>query len=309
MEIAQALHSLWRRKFLVAFGLVVALAVGFLALKSLKKDEYATAQTQMIVDSPKSPLGNTGTSLDPFTARASVFADLMVSHPALVEIGAAAHLDPNQIAATGPANPDGTTTVSPIPPSSAQPVTKYKLFVDQDPTLPTVNVYAEAPTTDQAVALANGAVTGFATYLNGIESQKSIKTNQRVEIRQLGEAVGGMVDPHASKKIAAIVVVLVLLIWCGFVLLLERKRTARTASVGAETMPATVPDPEDDPRYAVRTSEWSAEAGSELELDAVGNGAGNGNGHRDGNGHAADRDAKLAQVAGSAESASAPDER
>ena len=33
-----------------------------------------------------------------------------------------------------------------------------------------------------------------------------------------------MVDPQASKKIAAVVVLLVFLMWCGGILLVERKR-------------------------------------------------------------------------------------
>ena len=254
MELAQALHLLWRRKIWLALGLVVALGVGVASLKALKKENYATAATQMIVDSAKSPLGNMSASLTPFTARASVFADLMASHPALVAIGQAAHIPPDQIVAAGPANPSGTTssgatTVSSVPHGTAQPATKYKLFLDQDPTLPTVNIYAEAATTDEAIALANGAVTGFTTYLNSLENQRAIKTDQRVEIRELGEAVGGMVDPQASKKIAAVVVLLVFLMWCGGILLVERKRATRAASGRVAAVAETLPGLDDDPLY------------------------------------------------------------
>ena len=247
MELAQALQLLWGRKIRLALGLVVAGAVGVIALGALKTENYATAATQMIVDSPKSPLGNTSASLTPFTTRASVYADLMASHPALVAIGQAAHIPANQIDATAPANPDGTTTVAPVPAGSAQSIAKYKLFLDQDPTLPTINVYAEAPTTAAAIALANGAVTGFKTYLSSLEDQNAINTNQRVEIRQLGGAVGGMVDPHASKKIAAVVVLLVFLVWCAGIMLIERKRATRGATESAAVVPGAVPDLDDDP--------------------------------------------------------------
>src|ERR1700761_4139764 len=116
MELAQALLLLWKRRIVVALGVVVAIGVGFAAVHLLKKEGYATASTQMIVDSPRSPLGNAGASLDPFTARASVFADLMASHPAVAEIGAAAGVPPNEIVAVGPSAVGGATTVSPPPP-------------------------------------------------------------------------------------------------------------------------------------------------------------------------------------------------
>jgi hypothetical protein len=272
MELAQALQLLWGRKIWLALGLVVALVVGVATLSALKTEQYATAATQMIVDSPKSPLGNTSASLNPFTARASVFADLMASHPALVAIGQAAHIPADQIVATGPANPAGATTVSPVPPGPAQPVTKYKLFLDQDPTLPTVNIYAVAPTTAQAIALANGAVTGFSAYLTSVEDQNTINADQRVEIRQLGQAVGGMVDPHASKKIAAVVVLLVLLMWCGGILLIERKRAARVPRERKAAVAGTVPGLENDALYSAPAHEWASEPRLDLEMDRVGNG-------------------------------------
>src|ERR1700722_12392351 len=186
MELAQALLLLWKRKMLVMLGVVVAVGVGFAGVHLLKKDGYATASTQMIVDSPQSPLGNAGASLDPFTARASVFADLMASHPAVVAIGEAAGVPANEIVAVGPSAVGGTTTVPPPPPSGPQLVAKYKLFFGLDPTVPTVEIYSQAPTTEQAVALANGAVTGFAKYLSTLESQTSIKTAQRISVHELG---------------------------------------------------------------------------------------------------------------------------
>jgi hypothetical protein len=306
MEIAQALQLLWRRKIWLAVGLVVAIAVGAASIQLLKKEEYATAMTQMIVDSPRSPLGNTAASLDPFTARASVFADLMASHPALVEIGEAAGIPPDQIVASAPADTTGTTTVSPTPPAAPQPVTKYKLFLDQDPTLPTVDIYAEAPTTDQAIALANGAVTGFSRYLRTLESQTSIHANQRVEIRQLGQPVGGVVDPHASKKIAAVLVLLVLLGWCGMILLFERKRANKAQSHAAAATATAVSGFDDDQTDGLPAAGWRSDPEPDLEIDSVRNG-----GRRDTrikHSRMTDRDATLAEFATVAKPSSRPDE-
>ena len=240
MELAQVLTLLWRRKIWVALGVVVALAAGVASVQLLKQHVYAAAATQMIVDSPRSPLGNAGTSLEPFTARASVFADLMTSPPALQAISRASGIPADQIAATGPANVAQTSAGSgPATPARSvrsQAGAKFKLFLDQDPTLPTVDVYAQAPTTAQAIALADGAVAGFSNYLGALEDQKSISANQRVEIRKLGNAVGGMVDPGANNKFAAIIALGILLLWCAVILVVER---VRGAGRGQKPQPAT----------------------------------------------------------------------
>ena len=95
---------------------------------------------------------------------------MMTSDEALQYIGKAAGINGNLIEATGPVEIDGspaaTHAPSAIESGKALPAAKsYKLSLVQNPSLPTVDVYASAPTTAQAVALANGAVTGFATSL------------------------------------------------------------------------------------------------------------------------------------------------
>ena len=287
----------------------MAVAAGLATVKLLKKEVYATAATQMIVDSPRSPLGNTSASLDPFMARASVFADLMTSPPALAAIGQAAGIPGNEIVATGPSSAGQTPTAS--APATPTPVgTTFKLFLDQDPTLPTVNIYAQAPTTSQAIALANGAVTGFNHYLSRLENQTSVSTNQRVEIRQLGEAVGGMVDPGANKKVAAVAFLLVLLIWCGVILLIERLRGAPSEPVRVPATPPDVSFLDEDSLYGLPPHERSSEPVRHVRPDSQDENGRRGTevDHR----LVEDCDTALAEysdrIAASAEPSSAPDE-
>jgi hypothetical protein len=307
MELAQALTLLWRRKIWVALGIVVALGAAVASVKMLKKQVYSTAATQMVVDSAKSPLGNSGASLVPFVARASVYADLMTSPSALAAIGQASGIPGTEIAATGPSN---TAATGPAPPSAAPIVTPYKLFLDQDPTLPTVDIYAQAPTTQQAIALANGAVTGFANYLASLESQTAISTNQRVEIRQLGKAVGGVVDPGSNKKIAAIIFVMVLLIWCAIILLVQRARRKASQPAQAPVTPMAVPLLDDEDLYSLPARDWPLHARSDLQ---IGSESGNGRGGSPVD-HPLldDRDAALAEfsdrIAALSEPSPAPDE-
>jgi hypothetical protein len=180
----------------------------------------------MVVDSPRSALGDAQTDLTPFTTRAIVYARLMTSPEALQYIGKASGVDGSLIAADGPAEigvPQATHTPSAVVKGKQiTPATMYSLRFDQNPALPTVDVYAQAPSTKQAIALANGAVTGFARYLQAIESQGKVPGGSRVQVRQLGGATGGVVDPGTSKKVALLVFIIVMAFWSCLLLYLSR---------------------------------------------------------------------------------------
>jgi hypothetical protein len=234
MEFALALVKLWRLRLWVAGGALLALLASFAVLQVAKSTTYAAAETSMLVDAPRSALGNTQADLTPLVTRAAVFARLMTSAEALNYIGRAAHIPGNLIAATGPeeiGTPQATHTPSinqngklSTPPAS------YSLRFDQNPLLPTVDVYATAPTANQAIALANGAVTGFATYVDQLELAGNVPAGQRVTIRQMGSATGGAVDSGIGTMLAAIVFPIVMIIWCFMVLLGSKLRgKVRTA--------------------------------------------------------------------------------
>jgi hypothetical protein len=228
MTLARTLLKLWSLRLWVGIGVVVGgvAAVGSVALSH--STVYATASTQMLVDSPDSALANAGVLLDGYVARAGVFARLMTSDEALQYIGKSAGINGNLIEATGPIEINGSpeATHAPVAIDSGKdlPAGKvYKLTFVQNPSLPTVDVFAAAPTTAQAVALANGAVTGFAAFVNQLNAGK-VPQSERVDVRQLGPATGAVVDPTASKSIALLVFLVVFAIWCWFVLFMSRLR-------------------------------------------------------------------------------------
>ena len=182
----------------------------------------------MLVDSPDSALANANVDLTGYLARASVFARLMTSDEALQYIGKAAGINGNLIEANGPIEINGSPPVTHAPVHVAggkhrsAPGT-YELSFVQNPSLPTVDVFAKAPTTAQAIALADGAVTGFANFVDQLNANK-VSQGHRIEVRGLGQATGGLVDPSASKEIAVLVFVAVLAAWCCLVLFVSRLR-------------------------------------------------------------------------------------
>lgn len=228
MELALTLNRLWQRRFWVAIGVVLAVVVAFYASTALKKTSYAAASTQMVVDAPKSALGNLKTSLVPYTARAIVYARLMTSPAALNDIGQAAGIPGNEISAVGPAEIGAPTAIHTpsvqVDGRLQAPKEKYVLRFDQNPDLPTVDIYSEAPTTKQALALANGAVTGFAKYLQDLDAQTDVPVAQQVRLRQLGGADGGVVAKNSGTKIAILLGFVVLILWCLLVLYVSRIR-------------------------------------------------------------------------------------
>ena len=226
MTFARILLKLWKLRVWVGIGAVLAVVAAVGSVATSKTTVYANATTQMLVDSPSSALANSGIDLSGYSARANVFARLMTSDQALQYMGKAAGIPGNLIDATGPLENNGSpiATHAPVAIKGNQNLpfpAIYKLSLVQNPDLPTVDVYAQAPTTAKAIALANGAVTGFANFVNQLEAN-NVPLSKRVQVRQLGPATGGMVDAGASKKIAVLAFFGVLGMWCVAVLFVSR---------------------------------------------------------------------------------------
>jgi hypothetical protein len=226
--------KLWRLRLWVALGVVLGGAAAVGSLSTSHSTVYASASTQMLVDSPDSALANASVDLTGYVARATVFARLMTSAEVLQYVGKAAGINGNLIDATGPLeiNNSPTATHAPVALVDGKDLAapeNYKLSFVQNPSLPTVDVYADAPTTAQAITLANGAVTGFANYISQ-QNVARVPQGERIVIRQLGQATGGLVDATASKKIAVLAFVGVFALWCSVVLFMSRLRAnLRTA--------------------------------------------------------------------------------
>jgi hypothetical protein len=226
VTLARILLKLWKLRLWVGVGGLLGVVAAVGSVTRSHSVVYANASTQMLVDSPASALANSGADIAGYAARASVFARLMTSAEALRYIGQAAGIPGNLIDANGPVETNGSLAASHAPveiqngkdlPGPAI----YKLSFVQNPDLPTVDVYADAPTTAKAIALANGAVTGFANFIRQLDVN-NVPLGDRIEVRQLGGATGGIVDPGASKKIAVLIFLAVVAVWCGVVLLVSR---------------------------------------------------------------------------------------
>jgi hypothetical protein len=171
MELADFIRELLRRKVWVVLAALIGAIAGIsvvyqvdyrhLTLRA-KHFEAGAASTQLLVDSAEQPLGDYRAELEPLTARAQIYAQLMTSRPVLKHIAHDAGLPARLITALGPSAATG-----PSKPAASEPVQRsnqlayegrgYRLAFSATPQQPTVSIFAQAPTAKQAARLANAA--------------------------------------------------------------------------------------------------------------------------------------------------------
>jgi hypothetical protein len=239
MELARTLKTLWIRRRLVALGAVIAAIAALLSVYSIglfppsmssRTNVFATASTQLLVDTPDSAFADLANDLTPLETRASVFARFLASPAALVLIAREADVPLDSIEAQGPYDIN-LPTIQQEPTAgqrSSQIIGEgaiYRLRFENNPVLPIVSVFAQAPSKAEAVALADAAPRALRVYINGIQAEQNTPGDRRVVIRKLGDATGGVVNEGANLQIALLVFIVVLGGWC--MLLIPAQTLAR----------------------------------------------------------------------------------
>jgi hypothetical protein len=228
MEFARTLKNLWRRRRLVALGAFVAFVAAMLSIFTVglvppslhsRTNVFATASTQLLVDAPDSAFADLANDLTPLETRASVFARFLASPVSLQLIARDAHVSADSIEAEGPY--DMNLPVIQQEPTAGARSTQligegdlYRLRFENNPVLPIVSVFAQAPTKDEAIALANAAPKALSTYISSIQARQNTPDDRRVVIRKLGNATGGVVNKGASLEIGMLVFFVVFGAWC-----------------------------------------------------------------------------------------------
>jgi hypothetical protein len=239
MELARTLKTLWIRRRLVALGAVIAAIAAMLSVYSVglfppsltsRTNVFATASTQLLVDAPDSAFADLANDLTPLETRASVFARFLASPVALVLVAREAHVPLESIEAEGPY--DINLPVIQQEPTAGQRSSQiigegalYRLRFENNPVLPIVSVFAQAPTEGEALALADAAPRALRTYIDRLQTNQQTPEDRRVVIRKLGNATGGVVNEGANLQIALLVFIVVFGAWC--MLLIPAQTIAR----------------------------------------------------------------------------------
>lgn len=234
------LNELWGRKRLLLVGVAVATFAAVLSIYRVvgvpptlqpRSLVYSGAYTEAYVDAPHSFIGDLSLNMGPLVNRATIYANLMASPEQVLLTGQIAKIPGDQIYAAGPLDPDQQRVVQePTAIKRNIEITgesdPYRLEFQTDPWLPTIGVYAQAPTTSQAYALAAAAVTALTRYIAADQKREHVLAQDQVVIRRLGPPAGGVVDGGIKKKLAGLVFVLTYVLWCVLVLIGIRLRAS-----------------------------------------------------------------------------------
>ena len=234
MELAQILVQLWRRRIavvaVVAIAFVVSLALAYkvsvlppgLSHRSISN---GSAETHILVDSPRSSVADLNRSFDPLVARAQVFAELMATAPVIDRIAKIAGVPASAITAS-----DDNSTLN-VPTSEIEPTASvranqitgeglhYRLTFRAEPEQPTVTVFGQAPSAEQAIKITNAAAKGAAAWVRDTQDRQLVPDSRRTQLTQLGAATGGTVNSGASRIVSALAFVAIIGVGCLLILL------------------------------------------------------------------------------------------
>lgn len=196
--------------------------------------EMGTASTRVMVDTSKSLVLDIryGTGdFDSLTERAVLLGNLMASAPVREYIARRAHVPAEAIRATTPLTPDFPR---PLAAEGEQKHTsdllrstdQYRLNIQANPTVPIIDVYAQAPTAKAAEQLANSAVDGLRDYL-GVTARlqsKRLNGDDQPLISQLGRARGVVINNGVRLQVLLLTFGFVFALCCAVSLFVGRVR-------------------------------------------------------------------------------------
>ena len=210
MELTQIIRTLLAHKVSLAIltflALLAAISISYristsgLETRSL---EFGAAQTQILVDSPRSSLLDLSQETPPLATRAAVYAQFMRSNAVKDAIAAEVGVSPEAIIAQGPTSTLGGTQNLPRPSESRSneivgEKDSYRLLFETQQDLPLIMISAQAPTAEAAIKLANGTVAGVQKYVESLALESKIPELAQTQIRELGPAEGGTVNSGVS---------------------------------------------------------------------------------------------------------------
>ncbi len=179
---------------------------------SPRQMDVAAATARLAVDRPKPLIGDdqaTEYDYETLVTRSVLVATLASSEPVLDYIAAEAGLDPDDIFATSPVT-SGVQTVFTEPDSErrAEQIAgadkPYRLEARAGQTLPTLDLYTQAPTVEEARRLADSVLPGVRAYLAETAAEQGADPAKESVLTQLGPARGALVSGGTRIQIAGL---------------------------------------------------------------------------------------------------------
>jgi hypothetical protein len=253
MQLGRHLRELSRLRA----GVIVSVALALLAAVwsvahvglfpprlELRSVELATAYTQLVVDTPKSAivdLRQATSDIDSLKNRAVLVGSVMASPPVRAKIAAHAGVSPDVLQIVTPRTPNQprareTEDSKRSPTDLLRSTDQYRLDIQANPTVPFLDVYAQAPTVDAATRLANAAAQGLGDYLRDLGASDRTPAEMQVRLRQLGSPRGDVLNDGVAVQLAVLTFLFVFAASCAAVIVVGRVRRGWRMAAIAEEM-------------------------------------------------------------------------
>ena len=109
---------------------------------------------------------------------------------------------------------------------------QYRLSIQTNPTVPIMDIYAQAPTAQKAEILANAVVDELRAYLADVAVAQRTPEADQIRLVQLGRANGEVINDGIEWQVGLLAFVLTFSFACATVILLSRVREGwRTAEL------------------------------------------------------------------------------
>jgi hypothetical protein len=245
------MRRLWRLKLGVVLSLLLALLCAVWSVQKISLSppsleprslEMATAATHVVVDTPTSivlDLRAETYSLESLRNRAVLLGNVMASTSVKQDIARRADVPLDLMRVQAPLTPQ-----QPAPPVDSEnarhtsdilrSTDQYRLNIESNPTVPMLDIYAQAPTAETAAALANSAVDALKAYIDGLATTQRTPAIKQVRLLSLGRAHGVVINPGIDWQVAILVFVLSFLIFSGTVTFASRVRAGWRQAALAE---------------------------------------------------------------------------
>lgn len=228
MDIATLLTRLWNLRMAVAIAACISI-VGALMLTykvglfppSIKepKVRIAAAQTQILLDSPNSTIGDLDSPVAPLADRAEIYTQFLETEEVRAGIAEVTGLPANSFIVEGQR---GGQLAVPGQEQEANNLavesTVRRVFFRSEKGSPIISVFAQAPETKVAIGLADGAAEAISTYVTKLQDRQRIPGVRRLRIEQLGQAQGGPVTAGVDKIQVVTTAIGLFLVCCVLIL-------------------------------------------------------------------------------------------
>lgn len=239
MRLGRRISELWRmRPHLVvsaAFALIVAIwSVAQISILPPRIEprslEMATAATHVIVDKPRSTildLREDTYSLEALRQRAVVLGNVIANGEVRDAIARHAHVANDQLQIEPPLTPDQPRAV--IASTDRKHATdllastdQYRLSIQANPTVPMLDIYAQAPNASSAALLANTAVEQLRAYLSELAVSERTPELRQIRLLQLGRAEGEVINDGIDVQVAVLVFLITFATACATLIVVSR---------------------------------------------------------------------------------------